>query len=499
MKKMRTFFSNLIHRMSIRRQLLVSFIITALVIFIANFVIFIEIDRQLASVDDVYAGNEQNNELLELIEAVQNSMTGYLQVKSTDIMEDYYRSVYALTEKLDTMETPISESVAPAARDDVKNMAYVYLSRADETIQGKRGRDVEKYSGSYAKATELYTYMRDAITSLNAEQFKQNTREYSELRASMKLLETASFIILALVFFIGVFLTIILTDRITSPITDLSKKAEIISTGNFRVEIPVSPWNDEVSVLSNAFSGMLISIRDYMEQQKKSLETERDLRERELTMEAEIKEAQLKYFQAQINPHFLFNTLNAGMQLAMLESAPRTGEFLKNVSEFFRYNISSDKGESTIGEEVKLIDYYIEILKARFGDELDLIKDVDENLSNVKLPKMIIQPIVENCVNHGIRGIDRKGFIYLTIYEQKGEVLISIADNGIGMEKETIDAILNGTIKPDENNKDSNGVGVRSVINRLELFYNKKDIVEIISNGKDEGTEVIIHVQNNAG
>ncbi|MBP5197641.1 MAG: histidine kinase [Lachnospiraceae bacterium] len=491
--------SNFIHKMSIKKQLLLVFILTAAIIFVANLVIFIEIDKQMGSVDAVYDSNEQNNELLALVENVQDSMTVYLQVKSTDVMEGYYRAVYDLTDVLDSMDTTIQGNVAPAARDDIKNMIYAYLKLADETIQGKRGRNVERYSVNYEEASTMFLYIKDSITSLNEQQFRQNTEEYSELRISMKVLEVTSFVALGFAFLIGMVLVILFTERITFPITDLAERAGRISGGDFDVEIPTSNWTDEISILSKAFSGMLVSIKDYMAQEKKNIETERDLRERELTMEAEIKEARLKYFQAQINPHFLFNTLNAGMQLAMLESAPRTGEFLKNVSEFFRYNINKDNGGSTIGEEVSLVDYYVEILKVRFGDELELVKDVDESVYGLYIPKMVLQPIVENCVNHGVRETERKGIIYLTIYRQNGEVLISIADNGVGMSKELIDSILSGNYVPDENSAESNGVGIRSVINRLKLFYNRDDVIEIVSEGKDQGTEVIIHVQDNAG
>ena len=124
---------------------------------------------------------------------------------------------------------------------------------------------------------------------------------------------------------------------------------------------------------------------------------------------------------------------------------------------------------------------------------------MDESVFGLYIPKMVLQPIVENCVNHGVRETERKGIIYLTIYRQNGEVLISIADNGVGMSKELIDSILSGNYVPDENSAESNGVGIRSVINRLKLFYNRDDVIEIVSEGKDQGTEVIIHVQDNAG
>ncbi len=210
--------TNLIHGISIKRQLLFVFILTALTSSVANFVIFLEIDDRMQSVDAVYDSNEQNNDLLALVENVHNNLTNYLMVKSTDVMEGYYRLVYDITDVLDGMDTQISGQVAPAARDDIKNMIYEYLAVADETIQGKRGRNVEKYSADYEEASRLYNYIRDYIISLNDKQFRQNTNEYSHLRASMKLLEVSVFVILGLAFLVGIGLTAFFTERITYPL-----------------------------------------------------------------------------------------------------------------------------------------------------------------------------------------------------------------------------------------------------------------------------------------
>ncbi|MBQ5675913.1 MAG: histidine kinase, partial [Lachnospiraceae bacterium] len=127
-------------------------------------------------------------------------------------------------------------------------------------------------------------------------------------------------------------------------------------------------------------------------------------------MENHLKDAQLKYLQAQINPHFLFNTLNAGAQLAMMEDANRTYEYIQKVAELFRYNIKKSNEIVTLREEIDLIDNYIYILNVRFSGEIQYIKQIEEavkdKLDEITLPGMILQPIIENSVNYGIRNID---------------------------------------------------------------------------------------------
>ena len=215
-------------------------------------------------------------------------------------------------------------------------------------------------------------------------------------------------------------------------------------------------------------------------------------------MEAHLKDAHLKYLQAQINPHFLFNTLNAGTQLAMMEHADRTYEYIQNVAAFFRYNVS-EKDEVTLREEIELVDTYIYILNVRFAGDIHFSKEIeDDELLNARLPGMVLQPIVENCVNYGIRDIEREGKITLSVYSGEGSVYISVADNGVGMKQEIIQSILSGnyTSKDIEASKDKkgNGVGLKNVIERLKLYFDDRNDVEIISNGRDQGTEVVITI-----
>ena len=212
-------------------------------------------------------------------------------------------------------------------------------------------------------------------------------------------------------------------------------------------------------------------------------------------METHLKEAQLKYLQAQINPHFLFNTLNAGAQLAMMEGADRTYEYVQNVAEFFRYNVKKGNETVTVREEIELVDNYIYILNVRFSGEIHYEKQIDESVLSVRMPAMILQPIVENCVNHGIHEMEGKGKIQLQVYRKEELVCISIRDNGKGINRESVEKILNGTYRNESNTGSSNGIGMDNVIARLKLYSEMEDVMRIYSDGNDLGTEVIIYLK----
>ena len=301
------------------------------------------------------------------------------------------------------------------------------------------------------------------------------------------------------IFIIGVMNVItivILTNSITKPLIRLADAAGIVSEGNLNIDTVPIESEDEIGVVTKAFNQMVENIRRYIERLRENMDTERKHKEKELLMESHLKDAKLKYLQAQINPHFLFNTLNAGAQLAMMEGADRTYTYVQRVADFFRYNIKKDQDEVTLAEEISLVDTYIYILNVRFAGDIHFTKEIDESLLNVKLPGMTLQPIVENSVNYGIRNIDWQGEIKLKVYRQDDTVCISIKDNGIGISKEKLEKILSGKYHADEGLTDSNGVGLDNVINRLNLYFGENDVIDIISEGENKGTETIIYVQN---
>jgi LytS/YehU family sensor histidine kinase len=164
------------------------------------------------------------------------------------------------------------------------------------------------------------------------------------------------------------------------------------------------------------------------------------------------------------------------------------------VADFFRYNVKNQKTFVTISEEVTLVDNYIQILNVRFSGDIGYEKQVDNRLLECKMPSMILQPIVENAVNHGIREMGDKGMITLKVYREDSNVCICIKDNGKGISQEDIDKILSGDYSPKEQQYDNNGIGMDNVISRLRLFAGERDVVSIVSPGPNMGCEVIIRL-----
>lgn len=142
-----------------------------------------------------------------------------------------------------------------------------------------------------------------------------------------------------------------------------------------------------------------------------------------------------------------------------------------------------------------MVDSYIYILNVRFAGDIHYEKHIDESLLSVEMPGMILQPIVENCVNHGIREMGDRGVILLSLYEKEGVVCISVRDNGVGMSEETIEKILSGTYREADMASGGNGVGMDNVISRMKLFTGNEQVMDVKSEGRGKGTEVCLYLQ----
>lgn len=494
--------------LTLQQKLTAMFILTAVFILTVNLYTFSITNEMAEKVEQVYISNVNLNELSGGLDRVQKSLEEYLNTKSSDAMKDYFRSDQAYREMIERLNVEITDNGLLLTEKNIHGLSETYLALAADAVQAKRGRNVERYGALYEEISLLYEEIHTFIYSLNDEQFKDNSRNYQILMDSFRYMEMISIGILILVMLGNISLIVVSTRDVTYPLRCLAQAADQVAGGNFEIgQLPVESM-DEVGIVTNTFNQMVENIRNYIEQLRLTMERENQLKERELMMQSHLKDAQLKYLQAQINPHFLFNTLNAGAQLAMMEDAERTEQFLENVAEFFRYNVRKNDKDAALREEIHLVDNYIYILNVRFSGEILFTKDVDESLLEIRVPSMILQPLVENAFNYGIRNIGREGRIELSAYRKGNQICISIWDNGTGMEEKRIAQVLSGHIPEDERRPGSNGVGMKNVMERLRLYFGDRVKFEIFSEGIDTGTEVLItipegqeekHVPNNVG
>lgn len=466
----------------------------AIVLFSTNILMYWQMNHMMKSLDSVYASNVNLTELAESLDGVQTDMYNYLTVKTSDSLESYYRSEEKYRNLLEQLNEEVMDNPVKLLEKNIRKMSETYLDYTAETVLAKRGRNVEKYKGFYADTLQMYRYLNSYISDLNVQQFKNNSSSYQALQRGIQYMEVVSTVMLVLMMGVCILMLFFMVKGVVAPLTGMAATANLVGQANFNVKMPPTDAEDEVGVVTRAFNTMVSSLEEYMKLTKENMEKEQEMMERELLMETHLKEAQLKYLQSQINPHFLFNSLNAGAQLAMMEDAEQTCIFVERMADFFRYNVKKGSEDATLMEEVEAVENYIYILNVRFAGDIHYTKDVDESVLDCKVPSMILQPIVENAVNHGIRNIEWEGTIHLLIERDGDSIRISVKDNGKGISRERIAQVLDGEVQSEENPGDSTGIGMHNVISRLELYYNQKDLLTIQSEGEDQGTEVIITI-----
>ncbi|HIX99492.1 histidine kinase [Faecalicatena contorta] len=478
---------------SIRVKLVEIFLIVSVTVFVIVIFIYYNLNRTIREMDTVYNSNIQFNDLSENVGEIQNSLYQYLSTKSSDSLEDYYRYSQDYQELLDGLNNQVSGDPVKLAEKNIYYLSQTYLEVADEAVDRKRGRDAAGVRESYQETEEIYGYIQANISSVNTSTFVSNAKNYSTLRVILSYTTGFSICVLFGVMAIAVGWIIMMTRSITKPLIELAGVATEIAQGNMDVDFPIVETGDEVTAVAKACNKMIGSIRNYIEETKRNYERENELVANELRMKNDLKEAQLKYLQAQINPHFLFNSLNAGAQLAMMEGAEKACMFIQNMADFFRYNVRKMQKDVTLREELQLVDSYIYILNVRFAGDIHYSRQIDERLLDISMPSMILQPIIENAVNHGIREMEGEGVIHLSVFGNEAEVCIEITDNGVGIEPETAAKVMRGESVHSMSGRDSEGIGLDNVINRLRSYYGRQHVFEI-RRREEGGTAVTLYI-----
>lgn len=269
---------------------------------------------------------------------------------------------------------------------------------------------------------------------------------------------------------VSIIISMLIAKKILSPINKLIYAVKSFEKGNLDIYIDIGEDN-EFGKLESAFNNMAYEIKKLMEQIK---------REQELKRKNE-----MRVLQAQINPHFLYNTLDSIVWMAEMEEHESVVEMTSALAKLFR--ISLNKGEEivTIGQEIEHVTNYLKIQKMRYGSKLDYSIEVDSQIMGQNIIKLILQPIVENAIYHGIKYKEGAGQVYISGKREDGTIEFIIRDDGVGMSQEVVFNLLS------KNKETKNGVGLNNVNERIQLYYGKEYGIQVNSK-EGKGTEVII-------
>lgn len=291
------------------------------------------------------------------------------------------------------------------------------------------------------------------------------------LERASSLSSTGAYLVMLLVILttMGIFAMVI--RSITGPIRSMVTACDKIETGDFGFRIE-KQRHDEMGYLIDSFNGMLDRVDNLINEVYLKDITERNL--------------ELQMLRSQINPHFLYNTLESMRMAAIVQGAPELGEMCRLLAKVLRYGVSQPNEMVTVGEEIERLEDYIQLQSYRFHDKVRIVVCVDSQLYQCRIIKLVLQPILENALNHGVDIESGQGVIQVMGYQNGDSLLLTVSDNGVGMDSQTVESLtgyLHGR------NDSFSSIGLKNIHRRIQLVYGEAYGIAITSQ-LNRGTQV---------
>jgi len=331
--------------------------------------------------------------------------------------------------------------------------------------------DTDRAASTYYSKTEpCGTYLRQYTQQLLEQAILDNQSAYIKFTRMNNKLNSARRLMNGVCLVLGCVVVMSLYVLIHS-VRELAQAAKEISAGNLDVSDLDESADDEIGDTAKAFNEMKYSMKRQVQLLSEKTEMERE---------------KMQLLRSQINPHFLFNTLNVVMYTARQEEAYKTRELLESMSQLFRYSLGSNEMEVTLAREVHIVKEFFKLQKIRFGDRVNLAWDVSPEvlLPETVVPSFVLQPVVENAFKHGIVPKENGGVVRISIFSREEKLFIRVEDNGVGMAKENLDDLVKKLENPMITGEH---IGLCNVAARLRL---REGSGLTLMSGENEGTTV---------
>ena len=445
--------------------------------------------------EDIYEDMEQENsaKVLEYLESDDAAMlisSYYNPYREKDILRFVLKLYnnsnrnYQIGYVVCDVDSKVFASIMEKYRTD--NTMFIWLQPDGDrpvTALGTLSTDEEelfrKMSAGIASGDAVNTAGVNEQEIFQAEQSKYNLTAYSILPQRILLRNqrnlSINIVLIAIVMIVlSTVLSFLISRYMTRPLGNLMGTIQRIKNGE--TELRAGTENkDEIGELGKNFNEML----DQME----------ELREKESRANLLLSQAEYKALQAQINPHFLYNTLETMSSIAEIRGCPEVSMLSQSLSNIFRYSLNMKDQMSTVAQEINHLKNYCYVMSVRMQDNIEYIYDIDESLLKEKIPRISIQPLVENALNHGLRNKRGEKKVQIQIKRKEENVVISVRDNGMGMDA----AKINENLQKNEmiQTEKGNSVGLYNINARIKILYGDQYGIHVES-VQGEGSSVFI-------
>ncbi|WP_371373747.1 sensor histidine kinase [Sporomusa aerivorans] len=399
-------------------------------------------------------------------------LQNYIQYKDNHSCEELLAGQSLISEMVDELRREVDNEKIYLVQKSVDFYLMSYLEESNKAVNLRQKADsTGDYYTPFFKALTLSRYLENEISELIRIRLIEGNQHFTSTMEEVNVVKnisvTGNLVVILLILLFGY----IFTNYLTKPIRQLAEASNQMATGDFNIDQIHVKSSDEVGILAHSFNKMNENIKQLVKDLQEKSRVEKMLHEQELKnveMEKLLNDAKYTSLQSQINPHYLFNTLNMIARTSMFENAEKTTRLIQSLAKMFRYHLEDHSKAVSLKKEVDIVKEYIFIQNERFSDRirLEIIWDNHLDMENIYLPCFSIQPLVENGIIHGLEPLERGGRLRIRIYSEDGQVIISIADNGTGISKNKLQHAMG--VQRKEANK---GIGISNVANRLKLFF----------------------------
>lgn len=415
---------------------------------------------------DFFNGYQSLQEFYSCIEEASDEMKSYLTTGQGALLDDHRKTLRQASKAIQSLEN--NPVVDEKWRLGLLASMLSSYERAGLTLIASYGSTEED---RYARDYEIFLHRQQLIDDTATTYYNQMTASMSARLDTLKTMRTVSMALSVASALVVIALLSSVTRffrrSVLAPLSMVFENIRRIQNGNYQLMPPESS-SQEIEALYQSLETMARQIAAVRETEKKNAELEKKLAQSEVRM-----------LQNQINPHFLFNTLNTIYCMAEADGAHKAGDMLLKTTHLLRYGLDMQNRISTLSDELKAVQDYITIQKIRLQDKVNFSTRLSLSQEDLRMavPGMILQPLVENSIKHGLRDFTSGGKIEIQAKSDERCVRLTVSDNGEGMEKEKLDAMLASDFQA----VDSHGLGLYNVVHRVQMFYKERAILEFAS------------------
>ncbi|MEH7416207.1 histidine kinase [Neobacillus drentensis] len=460
----------------IRSKLLLYFIVLVVLLTSVGMFFYDRSEKLVSEYDESFERFLLLNDISQRSNFLTERLHGYILDKEKSYLYDYRNEKLKLIKDQKRLVKVMNTN--DVTLTNYKNMIDSFLDEGDATIGAFQQDQINQYSNHFNEVLKVNSFIQESTLALLNNKLTDYQKFYDQMEQQNHFYKLLSMSLFAAAFFLSTLLALWISGGITKPISMLSSAAKEISKGNLSGDDIKITTKDELKLLTETFNQMRTNLKVLVTEIKQQGELDKLL-----------KELELRSLQNQMNPHFLFNTLNTVSKMAYLEEAEETSRLIEAVAALLRYNLSDFDKVSTLRDEVSIVKEYFYIQQTRFGDRIQFNTEIQEEYLDIEIPSLILQPLIENAFIHGVEEYEENGVIELHVYRLNDYINVEVIDNGAGMDeltKRKLRHYVNGLdneehVELERTKEQSNGIAVKNVIKRLQLFYQQKNVVEIES------------------